>query len=158
MPVQITVPGSRGDVLNGTARFLDNAVDQATGTIVMKAVVDNPQGLLTPGQFLNVSITLDRIADAVLVPNEAVQQGQDGHFLYVVKEDASVEMRKVEVLTSHQGRSAIGRGLSDGETVVTDGQLRLTPGASVRVKGGEAGKDKTPKAAEDGKPAAPAKS
>lgn len=158
MPVQITVPGSRGDVLNGTARFLDNAVDQATGTIVMKAVVDNPQGLLTPGQFLNVSITLDRIADAVLVPNEAVQQGQDGHFLYVVKEEASVEMRKVEVLTSHQGRSAIGRGLSDGETVVTDGQLRLTPGASVRVKGGEAGKDKTPKAVEDGKPAAPAKS
>lgn len=137
LAVQLSVPGSKNEVYAGKARFIDNAVDQATGTIVMKAVVDNPRGLLTPGQFLNVSTTLDRLDDVVLVPNEAVQQGAEGNFLYIVKDDNSSEVRKIEVLTSHQGKSAIGKGLAGGETVVTDGQLRLTPGASVRIKGDE---------------------
>ena len=137
MVVQLNVPGSKNEVYAGKARFIDNAVDQATGTIVMKAVVDNPRGLLTPGQFLNVSTTLDRLDDVVLVSNEAVQQGAEGNFLYLVKDDGSSEVRKIEVLTSHQGKSAIGKGLAGGETVVTDGQLRLTPGAIVRIKGDE---------------------
>lgn len=138
MAVQMSVPGSKGEEITGKARFIDNAVDQATGTIVMKAVVDNAKGALTPGQFLNVSTVLDRLTAAVLVPNEAVQQGAEGNFLYVVNADDTVALRKVEVLTSHQGRSAIGKGLAAGEVVVTDGQLRLTPGATVRTKSKEA--------------------
>lgn len=142
MAVQISVPGSKGEEITGKARFIDNAVDQATGTIVMKAVLDNPKGALTPGQFLNVSTVLDRLTAAVLVPNEAVQQGAEGNFLYVLKVDETVEQRKIAVLASHQGRSAIAQGLAAGETVVTDGQLRLVPGASVRVKGKDAPADK----------------
>ena len=134
LTVQLSVPGSKSEELHGKVRFIDNAVDPATGTIVMKAVFDNPRGQLTPGQFINVSTTLERLADAVLVPNEAVQQGANGNFLYVAKTDDTVEMRKIEVLASHQGKSAIGQGLAVGETVVTDGQLRLTPGAAIRVK------------------------
>lgn len=134
MAVQVSVPGQQAEAITGKVRFIDNAVDQATGTIVMKAVLDNPKGALTPGQFLNVSTVLDRLTVAVLVPNEAVQQGAEGNFLYVVKADETVELRKIAVLASHQGRSAIAQGLAAGETVVTDGQLRLVPGASVRVK------------------------
>ncbi|WP_371325456.1 efflux RND transporter periplasmic adaptor subunit [Dechloromonas sp. ZY10] len=141
LTVQLNLPGSKGEGLSGKLRFIDNAVDQATGTIVLKAVVDNPRGQLTPGQFLNVSATLERLTDAVLVPNEAVQQGPNGNFLYVAKADDTAEMRKIEVLASHQGKSAIGQGLAAGETVVTDGQLRLTPGAAIRIK--EKGGDKT---------------
>ena len=69
------------------------------------------------------------------MPNEAVQQGADGNFIYVVKDDASVEMRKIEVAAADAGFSAIGKGLKDGETVVTDGQLRLTPGVKIRARG-----------------------
>lgn len=140
LTVHLSVPGSKGEGLHGKVRFIDNAVDPATGTIVMKAVVDNPRGQLTPGQFINVSTTLERIADAVLVPNEAVQQGPSGNFLYVAKDDDSAEMRKIEVIASHQGKSAIAQGLAAGEKVVTDGQLRLTPGATIRIK--EKGGDK----------------
>jgi len=144
LTVQLNVPGSKSEGLSGKLRFIDNAVDQATGTIVLKAVVDNPRGQLTPGQFISVSTTLERLADAVLVPNEAVQQGANGNFLYVAKADDTVEMRKIEVLASHQGKSAIGQGLAAGEAVVTDGQLRLMPGAAIRVKekGGDKGTEK----------------
>lgn len=135
MPVDVSLPGSKEPGFVGKARFIDNAVDQATGTIIMKAVVDNPKGLLTPGQFLQVSTTLSRLEQAALVPNEAVQQGAEGQFVYVMKADETAEMRKVEVLTSYQGKSAIGKGVSVGEQVVTDGHLRLVPGASVKPKG-----------------------
>ena len=105
----------------------------------MKAVLDNKDGKLTPGQFLNVGMTLDKLSDTLLIPNEAVQQGAEGNFLYVVKPDNSVEVRKIEVISTHQGRSAIGQGINAGDIVVTDGQLRLTPGAQVKVKQGQAG-------------------
>jgi len=147
MPVQIALPGSKEAGFEGKAKFIDNAVDAATGTIQMKALLDNKGGRLTPGQFLNVSMVLDQVSDSVLVPNEAVQQGADGNFLYAVKTDDTVEVRKLEIIASHQGMTAIGKGVAVGETVVTDGQLRLTPGAKVKAK---------PSAAAEAAPAAPA--
>ncbi|MDE1545333.1 efflux RND transporter periplasmic adaptor subunit [Dechloromonas agitata] len=134
MAVQLALPGNKNASFEARARFIDNAVDATTGTIQMKAVLDNKQARLTPGQFLNVSMVLDQVRDAVLVPNEAVQQGADGNFLYVVKADDTVEVRKLEVIASHQGRTAIAKGVAAGEMVVTDGQLRLTPGATVKAK------------------------
>ena len=147
LKVLVTLPGNKETVFAGSARFIDNAVDAATGTILMKAVLENRDETLIPGQFLNVSMTLDTLAEAVLVPAEAVQQGAEGNFLYVVKADESVEMRKIEVQASYRGAAAIAQGVAVGETVVTDGQLRLTPGVKVRPK---------PPATEAAKVAAPA--
>lgn len=134
MTVQISLPGGKEAPFEGTAKFIDNVVDATTGTIQMKALIENKQARLTPGQFLNVSMMLDKLNDAVLVPNEAIQQGADGNFLYAVKSDDTVEIRKIEIIASHQGNSAIAKGVAVGETVVTDGQLRLTPGAKVSSK------------------------
>lgn len=150
MPVQVSMPGSKAATLEAKAKFIDNAVDATTGTIQMKAVLDNRDGSLTPGQFLNVGMVLEKLGDAVLVPNEAVQQGAEGNFLYVVKDDETVEPRKIQVLTSHRGQSAIAHGVAAGETVVTDGQLRLTPGAKALVK---SGKDEVGTKADEGKSA-----
>lgn len=134
MGVQVALPGSKDAVFEGKARFIDNTVDATTGTIQMKALLDNRAARLTPGQFLNVSMVLDQLNDAVLVPNEAIQQGADGNFLYAVKADDSVELRKLEIIASHRGMTAIGKGVAAGDRVVTDGQLRLTPGATVRSR------------------------
>jgi len=134
MTVQLALPGNKQATFEARARFIDNAVDATTGTVQMKAVLDNKQARLTPGQFLNVSMMLDKATDTVLVPNEAIQQGADGNFLYVVKGDDTVEIRKLEIIASHQGMTAIGKGVAAGETVVTDGQLRLTPGATVKAR------------------------
>lgn len=132
--VRLTLPGNKNTGFDAKARFIDNAVDATTGTIQMKALLDNKQAKLTPGQFLNVGMVLDKVSEAVLVPNEAIQQGADGNFLYVVKADDTVEVRKLEIIASHQEMTAIGKGVAASETVVTDGQLRLTPGAKVMAK------------------------
>jgi membrane fusion protein, multidrug efflux system len=132
--VDVGLPGEKTPRVAGEVRFIDNAVDAATGTIQMKAILPNTDEQLTPGQFLNVSLRLDTLRQAVTVPNEAVQQGAEGNFLFVVKADETVEVRKVEPLASAAGITAIGQGLQAGETVVTDGQLRLTPGAKIKSK------------------------
>lgn len=132
----IGIPGDSEARLEGEVHFLDNAVDTATGTVQMKALLPNADERLTPGQFLKVGLRLDTLKQAVTVPNEAVQQGAEGNFVFVVKTDDTVDLRKVAVAATHGGQSAIGKGLEVGETVVTDGQLRLTPGA--RIKGRDA--------------------
>ena len=137
MKVEVSLPGDRTQHLEGEVRFLDNAVDISTGTIQMKAVLPNADEKLTPGQFLNVSLLLDTLVKSVTVPNEAVQQGAEGNFVFVVKDDSSVETRKVETAASAGGVTAIRNGVQADETVVTDGQLRLAPG--VRVKARETG-------------------
>ncbi len=134
LKVTVAVPGDSSQQFEGEARFLDNAVDTTTGTIQMKATLANPEEKLTPGQFLNVQVVLDVLRDAVVVPVEAVLQGPTGSFLYVVKGDSTVEVRPIDVLATRDGWSAIGKNLRLGETVVTDGQLRLTPGAKVQAK------------------------
>ena len=129
--VTISVPGDRTP-MNGTIRFLDNAVDAATGTVLMKAQLANDGERLSPGQFVDVSLGIETLAQAVTVPSEAIQQGPSGSYVYVVKDDQSVEMRKLTLAATQHGIAAIKEGLAAGETVVTDGQLRLVPGAKVR--------------------------
>lgn len=134
LKVNVSLPGKKDEWITGSARFIDNAVDASTGTIQMKAILENKDERLVPGQFLNVSLALEKIQGAVLIPNEAVQQGQNGNFLYVVKADNTVEPRQIDVSTSVKGQSAIAKGLAAGETVVLDGQLRLAPGAKISTK------------------------
>ncbi len=131
MKVLVTLPGSKDQPFAGSAKFIDNTVDATTGTTLMKAVLENRDEKLTAGQFLNVSMTLDNLTDVVLVPAEAIQQGAGGNFLYVAKPDNTVEPRKIEVLATYRSFVAIGQDAAAGESVVTDGQLRLKPGAQI---------------------------
>jgi multidrug efflux system membrane fusion protein len=133
---RITIPGDSdpGQSLAATIGFIDNAVDATTGTIQLKALLENREQQLTPGQFLDVSISLDTLTHAVVVPAEAVQQGPDGTFLFVVRPDDTVDIRQIEVQATYRGLAAIASGLAADETIVVDGQLRLTAGAPILVK------------------------
>ena len=134
LKVDASPPNDATRRFKGEVRFLDNAVDVTTGTILVKAELGNADELLTPGLFLNVSLILNTLTAAVTVPSEAVQQGAEGNFLYVVGSDSTVEMRQIETASADAAMTAVAKGLSLGETVVTDGHLRLTPGAKVRIK------------------------
>ena len=118
----------------GVLTFVDNAVDATTGTINLKATFPNRERALWPGQFTNVSLVLTTDAGATVAPNTAVQPGQNGSFVYVVKADSSVEARPVTVRRVFGPWTVIDKGLVPGEQVVTDGQLRLAPGARVTIK------------------------
>ena len=120
-------------VASGALTVIDNAVDTATGTIHLKATFENADTLLWPGEFVTTVLTLDTIAGATLVPSEAVQAGQQGQFVYVIKPDNTVESRVVTVGRAFGKKLVIDKGVSPGETVVTDGHLRLFPGAQVQV-------------------------
>jgi multidrug efflux system membrane fusion protein len=121
-----------GKVIRGVLTVIDNTVDTATGTIRLKATFGNQRRLLWPGQFVNVLLTLDTQRNAVVVPAEAVQPGQRGQLIYVVKADQTVEPRPVTVGASRGNRVIIEKGIAVGENVVTDGQLRLFPGARIQ--------------------------
>jgi multidrug efflux system membrane fusion protein len=133
----VRVPGETGGGVIGEVRFLDNAVDAASGTIQMKAVLANREERLTPGQFLEVHLTLETLRDVVTVPMEAVQQGPEGSFVYVVKADQTAEQRPVKLVLTRDGVAALAEGLAAGETVVTDGHSRLTPKSRVKIKEGK---------------------
>lgn len=120
----------------GVLTFIDNTVDAATGTIKLKATFDNRERALWPGQFVTVRVTLATIRDAVLVPTQAVQTGQQGQFVFVVKEDTA-ELRPVNAGITHEDMTVIENGLAPGEQVVTDGQILLTTGAKVEIKGSD---------------------
>lgn len=132
--VEARLPGGGSEALAGQLVFVDNAVDSSTGTILMKARFENLQERLTPGQFVEVSMTLRTIEDALVIPSEALQSGPEGSFVYVAKDDRTVEVRKVQVLPADARRLIVQRGLSRGESVVTDGHVRLTPGARYEAK------------------------
>jgi multidrug efflux system membrane fusion protein len=119
-------------VLHGSLTVIDNTVDTATGTIRLKATFNNQGRLLWPGAFVNVSLTLDTQKAAIVVPAEAIQPGQKGQMIYVVKPDQTVEPRPVTVGPSHGDKVIIEKGIAAGESVVTDGQLRLFPGAHIQ--------------------------
>ena len=120
----------------GVLTFVDNTVDMATGTIRLKAAFDNKGRALWPGQFVNVQITLATIHDAVVVPSQAVQTGQQGQFVFVIKADTA-ELRPVNAGITHEDMTVIEKGLAPGEQVVTDGQMLLIPGAKVEIKNTE---------------------
>jgi len=118
----------------GRIAFIDNAVDQNTGTIRIKGTFPNEDGRLWPGQFVNVVVTLTTDPKAIVVPSVAVQTGQQGTFVFAVKQDQTVEVRPVTVARTRAAESVIATGVRPGDTVVTDGHLRLVPGARISVK------------------------
>jgi multidrug efflux system membrane fusion protein len=132
-PLTVTASVSNEKRLNGELTFIDNLVDTATGTIKLKAVFPNGDRVLWPGQFVNVVMTLRTLPKAVTIPSEAVQSGQKGQYVFVVKPDQTVENRAVTLGQSVDNRIVVESGISAGETVVTDGQMRLIPGGRVRV-------------------------
>jgi len=125
---------------NGHITFIDNSVDQTTGTIKMKGTFPNDDHQLWPGQFVNVILTLTTDPSAVVIPSAAVQTGQQGQFVFVVKADTTVDMRTIDVARTNGVETVIRSGLKPGETIVTDGQLRLVPGSHISVKTGSAPK------------------
>ncbi|MDR2788538.1 MAG: efflux RND transporter periplasmic adaptor subunit [Candidatus Accumulibacter sp.] len=139
LKVDITEPDNASGHFEGAVRFVDNTVDASTGTILLKAELPNTDEALIPGQFLNVSLVLDTLREAVCVPSKAVQLGPEGNYLYVLGEDGRVVLRRVEALAAQDGFTAVRGELRAGVTVVTDGQLRLTPGARVRVQNAASG-------------------
>lgn len=137
LPVTVQ-PGSTSGVGNsskGVLSFVDNAVDTMTGTILLKARFENEDATLWPGEFVSVSLSLFTQADALVIPSPAIVQGQQGPFVFVVKSDLGVETRPVVIGRVAGDLTVIDKGLAEGETVVTDGQLRLTAGSHVQVKG-----------------------
>jgi membrane fusion protein, multidrug efflux system len=119
----------------GKLFFIDNAVDPTTGTILIKAVYPNRDRKLWPGQFVRVTLQLGTRRDALIVPSQAVQTGQDGSFVFVVKQDQTVESRPVVPGMHVDGQMVIDKGLESGETVVTEGQMRLAAGNRVQIRG-----------------------
>jgi len=151
LKIEATVPGSNQNPETGVLTSVDNAVDKATGTIKLKGTFENRNKRLWPGQFVNVVLNLYVQTDAVIVPSQAVQSGQTGPFVFVVRNDLTAEMRPVVVTRAYGSDSIIEKGLTPGEQVVTDGQLMLTSGARVQIKEGI--KTETPQNA--GSPEAP---
>ena len=134
LPVEARVPSAAGGVARGKVTFVNNTVDPTTGTIQIKATFSNDDNALWPGQFVNVALILARQPGALVVPAQAVQSGQKGQFVFVVKADQTVETRPVVTGASDGGDVVIASGVRAGERVVTDGQLRLLPGTRVEVK------------------------
>jgi membrane fusion protein, multidrug efflux system len=118
----------------GYLTFVDNTVDNTTGTIKLKGTFANTDHRLWPGQFSTVSLRLSEEENATVVPTQAVQTGQSGDFVFVIKPDQTAESRPVKVARTLGTESVIAKGIEPGETVVTDGQLRLIPGIKVQIK------------------------
>jgi multidrug efflux system membrane fusion protein len=125
---------------HGRITFVDNNVDQTTGTIRIKGTFPNDDRRLWPGQFVNVVVALTSDPHAIVVPAAAVQASQQGQYAFVVKADRSVEFRPVVVDRASGDELVIKSGLKPGETVVTDGHLRLVPGSRISIKGSDAPK------------------
>jgi len=132
--VEAKAPNDSGPASIGRIDFIDIAVDTATGTIKVKGTFPNENRHLTPGQFVNVTVTLTTDPNATVVPTVAVQSGQSGNYVYVIKADKTAELRPVTVARTRGDESIIRSGVTAGETVVTDGQLRLVPGSRVSIK------------------------
>ncbi len=124
----------------GTVSFIDNAVDPTTGTIKLKAIFPNTSHRLWPGLFVQVTLLLKTDSGALVVPSAAVQESQQGTYVYVIKPDRTAEMRTVRVERQQGSESVIAQGLTAGEEVVTDGHLRLTPGAKVTTSADTGGR------------------
>jgi multidrug efflux system membrane fusion protein len=141
-PLSVTATPQDSDARPATGRlsFVDNLVDASTDTIKLKATFDNADRRLWPGQFARVSLRLAILPQATVVPGEAVQTGQDGQYVFVVKQDSTVEQRPVVTGQRVEESVVVDKGLKPGETVVTEGQLRLEPGTAVSTGGDQAGR------------------
>jgi len=134
LTVDAIIPGDEKRLVRGELTFIDNAVDKTTGTIKLKGTFDNKDRRLWPGQFVDVILTLTTEPNRVVVPSPAMQTGQQGQYLYVIKDDMTAEFRVVIPGRTYQNWTIIDKGVEAGEKVVTDGQLRLVPGSKVEIK------------------------
>lgn len=137
-PLTVSVIAADNSAASGTLRFIDNSVDATTGTIKLKAAFENSHRNLWPGQFVNVHAQLNVEHGRVLIPSQTIQTGPDGKYVWVMKPDATAVMRPVQVLRNFTPpglpeQAVVGSGLAAGESVVSEGQLRLAPGSHVRV-------------------------
>jgi len=142
LKAEAVIPGDEKPPEQGILTFVDNAVDTATGTIKLKGTFENHEKRLWPGQYVDIILTLTTRPNAIVVPSQAIQTGQEGPYVFVVKPDLTVESRPVAVDRSLDGLTVVAKGLRPGETVVTTGQLRLVAGGKVEIKkeSGERGK------------------
>jgi len=134
LAVAARIPGEEARPIAGELTFLDNAVDRATGTVRLKGTFANRDRRLWPGQFVNVVLSIAMRPDSIVVPTQAVQTGQAGTFVFVVKPDLTAEARPVVSGEELDGHVIVEKGLQEGERVVIDGQIRLVPGARVELK------------------------
>jgi membrane fusion protein, multidrug efflux system len=136
LKVEAVVPHEEARPERGVLTFVNNTVDSATGTILLKGTFPNLEKRLWPGQFVDVKLALTLLPNAVVVPSQAVQTGQQGLYAFVVKPDMTVDLRPVAAGETIGDEMVIEKGLQPGEKVVTDGQLLLRPGAKVEVRKG----------------------
>ena len=136
LPVTALSDGSTNGPEKGRLTFVDNSVDSKTGTIRLKGTFDNPARRLWPGQFVNITLTLGSLQNVVTVPSQAVQTGESGLFVFVITAENTVQLKPVKTGKSYGGETIIESGIMAGEQVVTDGHLRLTPGATVEITSG----------------------
>jgi multidrug efflux system membrane fusion protein len=129
-------PQGSNQHFQGKLTFIDNSVDLTTGTIKLKATFDNAQHVLWPGQFADVRLTLKSQPNSIVIPTAALQTSQSGTYVYVVNQDLTAQPQPVKVGWNVGDNTVIASGLKPGQRVVTDGQLRLTPGAKVDIKSG----------------------
>ena len=140
LEVSVTFQNMDGPPVQGELTFIDNSVDETTGTIQLRATFPNEDRALWPGQFVEVELKLSELTNVVVVPSQAVQTGQNSQFIYVVKPDPTnaaiqvVEERPVTVGINYENKTVVENGLQVGETVATDGQSRLAPGVKVNIK------------------------
>jgi multidrug efflux system membrane fusion protein len=138
LQVEAIIPGDEKRPARGKLSFINNAVDMTTGTIQLKGTFENKDNRLWPGQFVNVILTLTTQRNAVVMPAAALQTGQQGQYVFVVKPDFTVESRPVTVARSFDDLAVVAQGVMPGEKVVTDGQLNLITGIHVEMKGEQA--------------------
>ena len=132
LDVQITVPGDERNIYVGELSLINNTVDNTTGTILLRAIVENKERKLWPGEFVKVRLILGVIEKAVVVPYEAVQMGQNGNFVFVVTKDNKVDLRLVTAGQEQENLVVVEKGVAVGEKVVTTGQLGLSVGVSIQ--------------------------
>ena len=132
--VEATVPNSLSRPVVGKLVFVENAVDATTGTIRLRALFENSSNTLWPGLYVDTVMTLAEQSNATVIPSQAITAGQQGSFVYVVQADGTVAPQGVVSSRSVEGQAVIDKGLKPGDTVVTDGQVRLVPGAKVQIK------------------------
>jgi multidrug efflux system membrane fusion protein len=133
LKVSVRAPGANTPPSEGELSMIDNAVDRTTGTIRVKATFANEDDLLWPGQFVDVTVSLGEYTDVIVVPSQAIQAGQKGTYVYVLNSDSTAELRYVKTGATVDGVTIIEEGVKAGETVVSDGQVRLAPGATARI-------------------------
>src|SRR3954469_7700452 len=138
LTIEAAPPEESGAPSVGRVSFIDNAIDPATGTIEIRGTFPNEDRRLWPGQFVNVTVTLGTEPNATTIPTAAVQNGQQGAYVFVAKPDKTVDLRPIQVSRMAGAETIVKNGLTPGETVVTEGQLRLVPGTRIAVKAANA--------------------